>query len=58
MTAKPSLWTRIRHALSGTPVGHEEAAASRDGQAAAARRAAAIENDVRARSVQNQTHYF
>lgn len=58
MTAKPSLWNRIRHALFGTPVSHEEAAASRDAQAAAARRAAAIENDARARSVQNQTHYF
>lgn len=58
MTAKPSLWTRIRHALTGKPVGHEEATNSRDAQAAAARRAAAIENDARARSVQTQGQQF
>lgn len=53
MTAKPSLFTRIRHALFGKPLTHEEAHARRDAQAARLR--AEGRSDSGARSVQNQT---
>ncbi|MCH6231044.1 hypothetical protein MK786_09880 [Microbacterium sp. CFH 31415] len=58
MTAKPSLVARIRHALFGKPLTHEEAQARHEAQVATARSSASGENGARGRSVQNQTWYF
>jgi hypothetical protein len=58
MTAKPSLFTRIRHAVFGKPLSHEEAQARHEAQVAAARCAGEANNRSGARSVQNQTYYF
>jgi hypothetical protein len=57
MTAKPSLWTRIRHALFGKPLTKEEAQARHEAQVARSRGAAPGQADSRARSVQNQTWF-
>lgn len=55
MTAKPSFWTRIRHALFGKPLTPEEGRARHEAQVARSRGAAPGQADSRARSVQNQT---
>lgn len=55
MTAKPSLWTRIRHALFGKPLTQEEARARHDAQVARARGSAPGQAQSGAQSMQNQT---
>ena len=58
MTAKTSFLTRIRHALFGKPLTHEEAQARHEAQVATARSSASAENGARARSVQSQSYWF
>lgn len=55
MTAKPSLWTRMRHALFGRPLTPEEGRARHEAQVARSRGAAPGQAQSRAQSVQNQT---
>ena len=59
MTATtPSFFTRIRHAVFGKPLTHEQAQAQRAAQVGTARGSASFENGARARSVQNQGYWF
>lgn len=58
MTAKPSFLTRIRHAIFGKPLSHEEARARHEAAVATTRSAAPAENGARAHSVQSQTYWF
>jgi hypothetical protein len=55
MTKKPSLWTRIRHAVFGRPLSHEDARARHEADVARARSSAAGQAQSSAKSMQNQT---
>lgn len=55
MTAKPSLWTRIRHALFGKPLTPEEGRARHEAQVARSRGAAPGQAQSGNTSMQSQT---
>ncbi|GAA5025887.1 hypothetical protein GCM10025738_01440 [Microbacterium fluvii] len=58
MTATPSLFIRLKHAIFGKPLNHEEARARHDAEVATQRQANGVNGSERGRQVQNQSYWF
>ncbi|BDV31673.1 hypothetical protein [Microbacterium terricola] len=51
-------WNRVKNAIFGKPLSHEEAQARHEAQVATQRQASSVNGSERGRQVQNQSYWF